>query len=278
MKKLSSYIILIRPLNFLITFLTVIVAAVICYKGDISLLKVLLAALTASLTLSAGNIINDIFDIKGDKINHPERPLPSGIISVNSALIYYFILTVISISLSVFISNLNLVINLFAVLLLLLYSFSIKKYILWGNILVAFLTGLVFIYGGISVNNFTHSLIPAFFAFLINLIREIVKDMEDSEGDFAVGLTTIYSEFGLEGVRKIILVLSLLLILLSVVPYVLGIYSRYYFIVILVMFIPLMIYFLVSIGFDVSKKNLNKLSIILKLDMVFGLIALYVGK
>ncbi|MDR3611309.1 MAG: geranylgeranylglycerol-phosphate geranylgeranyltransferase [Ignavibacteriaceae bacterium] len=278
MKKLSSYIILIRPLNFLITFLTVIVAAVICYKGDISLLKVLLAALTASLTLSAGNIINDIFDIKGDKINHPERPLPSGIISVNSALIYYFILTVISISLSLFISNLNLIINLLAVLLLLLYSFSIKKYILWGNILVAFLTGLVFIYGGISVNNFTHSLIPAFFAFLINLIREIVKDMEDSEGDFAVGLTTIYSEFGLEGVRKIILVLSLLLILLSVVPYVLGIYSRYYFIVILVMFIPLMIYFLVSIGFDVSKKNLNKLSIILKLDMVFGLIALYVGK
>jgi len=278
MKKISAYINIVRPVNFLITFVTVIVAAALSYKGEYSSVKLLLAALTASLTMSAGNIINDIYDINGDKINHPDRPLPSGIISLKSALIYYFILLVVSLILSMYISNLNFSVNFLAILLLYLYSYKLKRIAICGNLDVSLLTGLTFIYGGIAVNNISNSIIPALFAFLINLIREIAKDMEDAEGDMREGIISFPSKYGAKTAKNTITALSSLLILFAFFPYINGNYNNYYIAVILVLVIPVLIYFLISLFKDDSRKNIKKLSFILKLDMVFGLIALYIGR
>ena len=278
MKKNSAYINIVRPINFLITFFTVIIAAALSYKGEYSTVKVFLAAITASLTMSAGNIINDIYDLNGDKINHPLRPLPSGVISLKAALIYYFILLAVSLLLSLFISNLNFAVNLISVLMLYLYSYKLKRVALGGNLTVSLLTGLAFIYGGVTVNNIYNSIIPALFAFLINLIREIVKDMEDAEGDIREGIISFPSKYGAKTAKNTIITLSMLLILFTLFPYINGNYSNYYMAVILFLVIPVLIYFLVSLLKDDSKKNMNKLSFILKLDMVFGLIALYIGR
>ena len=278
MKKIVAYIIIVRPGNFLITFFTVIVAVALSYKGEFSLFKVLLAAITASLTMSAGNIINDIYDLNGDKINHPGRPLPSGIISLKAALVYYFILLAVSLFLSLFISNLNFAVNLLAILLLYLYSYKLKGIAFGGNLVVSLLTGLTFIYGGIAVNNFYLSIIPALFAFLINLIREIVKDMEDIEGDIRVGIISFPSRYGVRLAKNTIIALTMLLIIFTFFPYINGNYGNYYIAVILILVIPVLIYFLISLLKDDSQKNMNKLSFILKLDMVFGLIALYIGR
>jgi geranylgeranylglycerol-phosphate geranylgeranyltransferase len=278
MKKISAYINIVRPINFLITFVTVIVAAALSYKGEYSSLKVFLAAITASLTMSAGNIINDIYDLNGDKINHPFRPLPSGVISLKAALVYYFILLAMSLLLSLFISNLNFAVNLFAVFLLYLYSYKLKHIALSGNLTVSLLTGLAFIYGGITVNNIYNSIIPALFAFLINLIREIVKDMEDAEGDMREGIISFPSKYGAKTAKNTIITLSMLLILFTLFPYINGNYGNYYMAVILFLVIPVLIYFLISLLKDDSRKNMNKLSFILKLAMVFGLIALYIGR
>ena len=278
MKKISAYINIVRPINFLITFVTVIVAAALSYKGEYSSVKVFLAAITASLTMSAGNIINDIYDLNGDKINHPLRPLPSGVISLKAALIYYFILLAVSLLLSLFISNLNFAVNLISVLMLYLYSYKLKRVALGGNLTVSLLTGLAFIYGGVTVNNIYNSIIPALFAFLINLIREIVKDMEDAEGDIREGIISFPSKYGAKTAKNTIITLSMLLILFTLFPYINGNYGNYYMAVILFLVIPVLIYFLVSLLKDDSKKNMNKLSFILKLDMVFGLIALYIGR
>jgi geranylgeranylglycerol-phosphate geranylgeranyltransferase len=278
MKKISAYIIIVRPVNFLITFFTVIIAAALSYKGEYSSVKVFLAAITASLTMSAGNIINDIYDLNGDKINHPFRPLPSGVISLKAALIFYFILLAVSLLLSLFISNLNFAVNLLAVFLLYLYSYKLKRIAFGGNLVVSLLTGLVFIYGGIAVNNISNSIMPALFAFLINLIREIVKDMEDTEGDMREGIISFPSKYGVETAKNTIIALSMFLILFTLFPYINGNYGNYYIAVILFLVIPVLIYFLISLLKDDSRKNMNKLSLILKLDMVFGLIALYIGR
>jgi geranylgeranylglycerol-phosphate geranylgeranyltransferase len=278
MKKISAYINIVRPLNFLITFFTVIVAAAISCHGEYSSVKVLLAALTASLTMSAGNIINDIYDLNGDKINHPERPLPSGVISIKAALVYYSILLAVSLFLSLYISSLNFAVNLLAALLLYLYSYKLKRIPLGGNLVVSLLTGLTFIYGGIAVDNISNSFIPALFAFLINLIREIVKDMEDAEGDIREGIISFPSKYGVRIAKNTITALCMLLILLSFIPYINGYYGSYYIAVILLLVIPVLVYFLVSLMKDDSRKNINRLSFILKLDMVFGLIALYIGR
>jgi geranylgeranylglycerol-phosphate geranylgeranyltransferase len=278
MKKISPYINIVRPGNFLITFFTVIVAAALSYQGEYSPFKVFLAAITASLTMSAGNIINDIYDINGDKINHPGRPLPSGLISLRTAIIYYFILLAVSLFISWDISNLNFAINLLAVLLLYLYSYKLKRIAIGGNLVVSLLTGLTFIYGGLAVNNIYNSIIPALFAFLINLIREIVKDMEDAEGDIREGIISFPSKYGVKITKNTIIGLSALLILFTLFPYINGNYNKYYIAVILIFVIPVLIYFLISLIKDNSQKNMKKLSLILKLDMVFGLIALYIGK
>jgi len=73
-EKLTAIIKIIRPLNFLITFASVIVAAVICLPGHSIEINVILAALSASLVMASGNIINDIYDIAIDKINKSLRP------------------------------------------------------------------------------------------------------------------------------------------------------------------------------------------------------------
>lgn len=278
MKKIFAYINIVRPVNFLITFFTVIIAAALSYQGGYSSVKVFLAAITASLTMSAGNIINDIYDLNGDKVNHPDRPLPSGIISLKAALVYYFILLAVSLFLSLYISSLNFAVNLIAVLLLYLYSYKLKRIALGGNLTVSLLTGLTFIYGGIAVNNIYNSIIPALFACLINLIREIVKDMEDAEGDMRERIISFPSKYGAKTAKNTIIALSTLLIIFTFFPYINGNYGSYYIAVILLIVIPVLIYFLISLLKDDSHKNMCKLSFILKLDMVFGLIALYIGR
>jgi geranylgeranylglycerol-phosphate geranylgeranyltransferase len=211
-------------------------------------------------------------------LNHPVRPLPSGIISLQSAYIYYFILLAVSLFLSLYISNLNFAVNLLAILLLYLYSYKLKRIAFFGNLVISILTGLTFIYGGIAVNNIYNSIIPALFAFLINLIREIVKDIEDLEGDIREGIISFPSKYGGKIAKNTITSVSMLLILFTFFPYINGNYNNYYIAIILVIVIPVLIYFLVSLSKDDSRKNMNKLSFILKLDMVFGLIALYVGR
>jgi geranylgeranylglycerol-phosphate geranylgeranyltransferase len=278
MKKAAAYLILIRPVNFAITFITVIVAAAISYISVYPVGKVMLAALTASLTLSAGNIINDIFDIEIDLVSHPERPLITGVISVKDAYILYITIQVISLLLSFFISEANFLINILAAWVLFFYSWEIKKIVLLKNIIVSGLTGLVFIYGGAAAGSYKYAIVPALFAFLINMTREIVKDMEDVEGDTHYGIISFPIKAGVVKTKNTVLGLIIFLIVFTFYPYIIGNYNKYYILVIIVLVIPVLIYFLYSFRKDVSKKNLIKLSILLKLDMVLGLIAIYLGR
>ena len=153
MQKLKALIIISRPINLLITFLVIIVACIISIKGDYSVLKVFFAGLTGALTASAGNVINDYFDINIDKINRPHRILPKGELTLKEALGFYIFLFLVSLLLSIFISLIALLEVFFASALLFLYSYKIKKIPLLGNFVVAFLTGFAFIYGGMAVDN-----------------------------------------------------------------------------------------------------------------------------
>lgn len=272
------YISLVRPLNFLIVFLTVIVAAVICLEGDYSYKKILLTALTASLTAAAGNILNDIKDIEGDKINHPSRPLPNGLLSTQSAISYYIYVALLSLILSFFISLPHFIINASAALLLALYSLYLKKKSLIGNMVVALLTGAVFIYGGLGADNIQIAFIPAFFAAMINFIRELIKDMEDLKGDENVGIHSYPSRYGLQKTREVITFLLILLIILTFVPFIFGVYGKMYMLAVLFIVDPLLFFIILKINSKGNTLSLNNLSFILKLNMIFGLIAVYLGK
>jgi geranylgeranylglycerol-phosphate geranylgeranyltransferase len=276
-EKLTAILKITRPVNFLITFVSVIVAAVICLPGNTLGLNVFLAGLSAALTSAAGNIINDIYDIEIDKINRPLRPLPSGKITITEAYILCFVLVVLSISISLIVSYPALLIVLFSLLLLFLYSKFLKRVPLVGNTTVAFLTGLVFIFGGVVVENSSAAIIPALFAFLINLIREIVKDLQDVEGDEKVGVKTFPVQFGFQKSRFLILFFTFSLILFTLYPFIFNLYQIDFFIIVMVLVNPILVYCLKILFEDHSLKNLNKISNLLKLSMVFGLIAIYLG-
>jgi geranylgeranylglycerol-phosphate geranylgeranyltransferase len=278
MQKLKALIIISRPINLLITFLVIIVACIISIKGDYSVLKVFFAGLTGALTVSAGNVINDYFDINIDKVNRPHRVLPKGELTLREALVSYIFLFFVSLLLSIFISLIALLEVFFASALLFLYSYKIKKIPLLGNFVVAFLTGFAFIYGGMAVDNSKAAIIPALFALLINFIREIVKDMEDIEGDKQQGINSYPAIRGFKKAKMIIVFITSVLIILTAFPFINELYAIEYFIIVMVIVNPLLVYIVKSLFDDDSTKNLNKLSNLLKLNMVIGLTAIFLGK
>jgi 4-hydroxybenzoate polyprenyltransferase len=276
--KIFSYINITRPINVLITFLVVIVAILISQTEQTDLYTILLASVSASLVAAAGNIVNDIFDIETDKISHPDRILILGKLSIKEAWTEYILLNSIAIIISISLSAKLMAIVVATIVLLYIYSSILKKLPLFGNVTIAFITGLAFIYGGIAAGNPVEAIVPAVFAFLINLIREIVKDMQDIEGDKTTGVNTFPIKFGFQKSKILILIISISLILYTLYPFINELYKIEYFIVVMVFVNPLLI---LCLKFLFDEKKENRLSIVsnaLKLNMVFGLIAIYIGK
>ena len=275
--KLTAYLNILRPVNFLITFSTAVVAVFICSVDNFLITVALFAGLSSGFTASAGNIINDIFDIEIDKVNRPDRPIPSGKILYKEALVIYFIFLLLSFIFSWFINLPAFTIVVATTFLLFLYSKYLKRIPLVGNAVVAFLTGLVFIYGGVAVENPVTAVIPALFAFLINFTREIVKDMQDVEGDKKAGINTFPIKFGNKKSKHLILVVTLFLILYTIYPFITQLYRIEFFIMVMIVVNPLLVYSLKILFKNDSPESLNKISNLLKLDMVLGLIAIYLG-
>jgi len=278
MKMRKGFIKIIRPLNCLITFFTIIVGGVICSNDyDISA-KLILAGAVGFIITAAGNSINDYYDIDIDKINRPDRPLPSGVLIRKNVLVFFIFLSIIAITLSLLINIYSFEISIISIILLLLYSYRLKRMPLIGNLIVALLTALAFIFSGVVVGNVALAIIPAAFAFLINLIREVIKDMEDTEGDILLGIRTFPIRFGNKAARYLVIVVTIILVLFTLIPFAFHIYSIEFFIVVMVIVNPILVYIVKSIFDDSSKQNLGRLSALLKLNMIFGLIAIYVGK
>jgi len=276
-EKQIAIIKIIRPVNFLITFVSVIVAAVICSLNKFPGLNVFLTAFAASLTLAAGNIINDIYDIEIDKINRPFRPLPSGRIIIKEAYILISVLILLSLIISFLVSYAAFIIVVLSYVILFLYSKYFKRIPLLGNITIAFLTGLVFIFGGVVVVNPSAAIIPAVFAFLINLIREVVKDMQDIEGDEKSNIVTFPIKYGFKKSKLFTLIITLILILCTLFPFVAQIYRIEYFVIVMVIVNPILVYCMKILFEDHSLNKLGKISNLLKLNMVFGLVAIFLG-
>ncbi|HIH45320.1 MAG TPA: UbiA family prenyltransferase [Candidatus Methanoperedenaceae archaeon] len=150
-------------------------------------LPVLLGFLIAVIFGMGGNAINDYFDVESDRINHPERPIPSGRLERKHALYFSLILFAISFVLSLILSFVAgyavFIVVAAALLLQVAYELRFKREKLIGNFLIGFQTALAFIFGGILVGNTVLTGLIALAAFLSIAGREIVKDIEDMEGD-----------------------------------------------------------------------------------------------
>jgi 4-hydroxybenzoate polyprenyltransferase len=269
-----AYIKIIRPLNVVITFLVVVVAILISEKENTGVIIILSASLAASLTAAAGNIINDIFDIETDKISHPDRVLVSGGLPKNEAWYAYLLLNLFAVIIASTLPSPILLLVIISVILLYVYSAYLKKMILIGNIIIAGLTGLAFIYGGVVTNNPSSAIIPALFAFLINHIREMVKDIQDVEGDVKSNIITFPIKYGFDKSKNLILIITILLIVSTFYPFIIKYYKIEYFILVMVIVNPCLVFCLKLM----QNKKITIVSQLLKFNMIIGLVAIYLGR
>ncbi|NOZ60350.1 MAG: UbiA family prenyltransferase [Calditrichaeota bacterium] len=276
-QKVKEYFRLTRPLNVFIGMLSIFLGAFV--TGTIQpLWRVLLASLSGGLIAAAANAINDYFDVEIDRINKPNRPIASGKMSRKQARTFSHILFYAGILISIFVNWKALIVAVFSSLLLYQYSARLKRTILWGNLSVSLVSALAFIYGGIAVNRLEIALIPAIFSFFYHLGREIIKDTEDIVGDEADGIVTFPIKYGVQKALALSSGIYLFLIALTLVPYFFHIFGIYYLIIVLAVVDLVVLLVLFFIWRDRSQKNLSRLSLILKLNMFAGLIAIYCGQ
>ena len=178
---------------------------------------------------AAGNIINDIYDVQTDSINKPKQLIIGKHISENQAYNLFFTLTIIGVSLGFYLSyrigNLSFF-GIFAMISMALYVYAsyLKGTIIFGNILISLLVAMSIIIVGVfdvlpvisyanrdtQLTFFDIILDYAFFAFLINLIRELIKDIQDVDGDYKAGMNTLPIAIGRERANKIAFIVSMI--------------------------------------------------------------------
>ncbi len=184
---MNPYIALIRPGNAILTAIAVIAGAFIAAGPDIVNFQVEIAicCISAMMLVGGGNTLNDYNDRESDKENHPNRPIPSGQINAETALNYAQLLLGGGLIVLMFTldNKMPFVIALLGMLTLVAYENGLKAAGITGNIAVGFMSGAVFLYAGMAVNNPGPTIWMFGLAFLATISREIVKDIQDLEGD-----------------------------------------------------------------------------------------------
>lgn len=134
--------------------------------------------------IAGGNSLNDYIDIEIDKTAHPERPLPSGEIAPKTALHLGVAGLAAACVLSLLLGSVTTTtVVIMAAVFMVCYELFLKQHGFVGNITIAVLTGMVFLFGGAVVNDIEANIIVAAMAALVSVGREIAKDIEDMESD-----------------------------------------------------------------------------------------------
>ncbi len=276
--SMLPYLIILRPLNLLQATLAVVLTT--AFLGEMHQVGTLVLLILSVISINGGgNIINDIYDLEIDRVNRPNRPLPSGAMTVSSARIYLIMLFGLGVLLSWLISvNTFIIAGPISISVLIAYSARLKRMPLIGNLAVSFMLGLAFIYVGSAFHNIGDTLVMAALAFGFTLIREIVKDLEDMQGDARDNAKTLPLLWGEKRTLNFVLFLMIAFAGLDLLPYFFGVYNHVYvWMVIFGINLPL-----IALAFSLwkhpDKKNYSKVQLFLKLDIFVGLAALYFGR
>jgi 4-hydroxybenzoate polyprenyltransferase len=254
---------------------------------------------------AAGYIINDYFDVQIDAINKPDRMVVNKIIKRRWAIVWHLLLSSIGIAVSFYISSKIkvwpiFIVNALCVVALWFYSTHFKKQLLVGNLLIAALTAwiilVVYLFAGADIFSlksfevshayinvrklFKFTLLYAGFAFVTTLIREVIKDLEDMEGDRKYECKTMPIAWGVPASKVFVAVWIVVSVasLLSILFY--AWQSGWWFVVLyllLLIIIPLG-YLLRKLGKATSIKDYYFLSTLIKVIMLAGILSMFILK
>lgn len=310
--KIFAFLKLIRIENLVMIALTLILVRyyilrkiLISNDFELGINQYLFALIVLSTVLiaAAGYIINDYFDIKTDLINHPKTVVVDKVLKRRWAIILHMIFTFTGILLGIYCAlktgylRLGLF-HVFSAILLWFYSTRFKKQLLIGNLVVSVLSAsvvfmpLIFEMGLMQKQNpefvlsnykmflsaFKATFIFALFAFFTTLTREIIKDIEDIEGDSATGCNTMPIKWGISLSKTVIFFLIIITIILLIfiiynslkAQMLIATPQNLYILLLLIMPLSLLIYKLVKAK---TSRHYYQCSIILKLVMLSGLLS-----
>ena len=248
------------------------------------------------LIAAAGYIINDYFDIDIDEVNKPDRMVVDKFISRRWAIAWHFILSAIAIlftllALPVLQKWYLVVANIFCVAVLWFYSTNFKKKLLIGNIAISLMTAwtiLLVFFSKLSVSDafapdfhgqpkfFRFAFLYAGFAFMITLIREAIKDIEDMPGDEKYGCRTMPIVWGVNATKVYIAVWMIILIAILMVIQVYVLQFQWWWAVVyctLLIILPLL-YIFSKLFKATSTRDYHKLSSWTKLAMLAGILSM----
>lgn len=267
---------LIRPHNCIAAGVAVLIAGIIATRG-IPPIEIAFAITAAIIITGAGNAINDYIDRETDAVNNPERPIPSGDIKPSQALLISRILFVTGIIITIFTKRIScLIIAGLNSGLLSYYSRSLKNKGLIGNLAIGYLVGSTFLFGSLAVGKLETVGILAIIAAFSTAGRELIKDIEDIEGDQKSGSKSFPLKHGEKKAAALAIIFTTVAIAMTPIPYIREIFSDIYLYVVMV---PIIV-FLVGIGIiskGQTKKDANKASLTYKIGMALGLIAFLIG-
>ena len=243
---------------------------------------------------AGGYIINDIFDQEADAYNKPKKAIVGNTISENISYNLYVGLTIIGVGIGFYLSKIIMrpsfvTVFILCAALLYIYSTNFKYIIILKNATIAFLLAfsilivdLFMVFPATDSTN-REQMLPVFavlidfalIAFIINFLREMVKDLEDVKGDYNQGIQTLPIVLGVERTSKLVFGLSFIPTTLILYYLYNNLFELQYATVFILGFIigPLL-YFSIRIWSAKNKKDFNHLSIVLKLTIFFGIISI----
>jgi len=296
---LKDYLVFIRWKNLLmILLIQFLIKFILFQKFDLSVsldnLHFFLLSLSTICIAAAGYIINDIHDIKADLINKPNRVFVSKKISVSRANNLFIAINSIGLLLGFYLSfyinhNSFFIIFILTSLLLYRYAIDLKNRLLIGNVVIAvivFFSIMIIVVFDIvpATNNYNNQtqihivkllLLISGFAFSLTLLREIIKDLEDVIGDKKINAKTLPIVWGEAKTKKFLFFLSLFIFMginyFSFLLYQSNLYAAAYLTIIVSL--PLL-YFLLMINRSKTKNDYHKLSGLLKIIMLLGILTI----
>jgi geranylgeranylglycerol-phosphate geranylgeranyltransferase len=190
--RFGPFLTLIRIPNCIMIGLAVLVAETIGLGSLPSPEQAVFGFLTAFLLLAGTMVFNDIQDVQVDRVNRPDRPIPSGRVTIRQAYALSIVFSTLALISSLVLGVLTFLTALMALVLMAYYNTRGKKTGLLGNAVVSFNVALPFFFGGVAVNSLRPLLFIFFLlAFLANTAREVAKGIADVEGDSSKGIMTI---------------------------------------------------------------------------------------
>ena len=214
---MNPYLALTRPENMILTAIAVIAGSFIAAGPEIMdfQIEIAICCVCSMMLVGGGNALNDYNDRETDKENHPERPIPSGSISADTASVCAQALLGSGLLILLFAleNKMPFVIALIGIILLIAYENGLKAAGISGNITVGLMSGAIFLFAGMAVNDPGPTLWMFGLAVLATITREIIKDIQDLEGDR--DRRTLPANIGIENSMRVAILFLLIAIGLS---------------------------------------------------------------